>query len=142
MIPPQGTQQDMRKPAGHYTIRAAGESPKEEAAQTSQEKGVIIHSELCVYGCAALNKYLPKARNKTGVNLLATTQAEQEEARVQGEVDKAKPREFISYLKPAVSIALLDDATSYPANAVPDHVSTHVPAQALMLLTDIQQTFG
>ena len=74
---------------------------------------------------------MPKARNKTGVNLLATTQAEQEEARVQGEVDKAKPREYISYLKPAVSVALLDDATSYPANAVPDHVSTRVPDQAL-----------
>ncbi len=73
---------------------------------------------------AALNKYLPKPRNKTGVNLLATTHAEQEEARRKGEADKEKPREYISYLKPAVSIALLDDATAYPANAVPDHVST------------------
>ena len=88
-------------------------------------------------GCAALNRYLPKARNKTGVNLLATSQAEQEEARVQGEVDKAKPREYISYLKPAVSIALLDDATSYPSNAVPDHVSTRTPAQALLLYTSV-----
>ena len=93
-----------------------------------------------MYDCAALNKYLPKARNKTGVNLLATTQAEQEEARAQGEVDKAKPREYISYLKPAVSIALLDDATSYPANAVPDHVSTRVLAQALSLRTDARKT--
>ena len=88
-------------------------------------------------GCAALNRYLPKARNKTGVNLLATTPAEQEEARVKGEVDKAKPRENISYLKPAVSIALLDDATSYPSNAVPDHVSTRTPAQALLLYTSV-----
>lgn len=71
---------------------------------------------------AALNKYLPKPRNKTGVNLLATSQAEQEEARKQGLVDKEKPREYLSYLKPSVSIALLDDATAYPANAVPDHV--------------------
>ena len=77
---------------------------------------------------AALNKYLPKPRNKTGVNLLATSQAEQEEARKQGLVDKEKPREYLSYLKPSVSIALLDDATAYPANAVPDHVcSSLVP---------------
>ena len=75
---------------------------------------------------AALNRYLPRPRNKTGVNLLATTQAEQEEARKKGEADKEKPREYISFLKPFVSIALLDDATSYPSNAVPEHVSTSI----------------
>lgn len=88
--------------------------------------------------CAALNKYLPKPRNKTGVNLLATTQAQQEEARKQGEVDKEKPREYISYLKPFVSIALLDDATAYPANAVPEHVSTFLEPICLIDVSTLQ----
>ncbi len=93
-----------------------------------QRHGIIRRpSDLCslirALAGAALNRYLPRPRNKTGVNLLATTQAEQEEARKKGEADKEKPREYISFLKPFVSIALLDDATAYPSNAVPEHVS-------------------
>ena len=84
---------------------------------------------------AALNRYLPRPRNKTGVNLLATTQAEQEEARKKGEADKDKPREYISFLKPFVSIALLDDATSYPSNAVPEHVSFSTFSRSVLNLT-------
>lgn len=132
-------QRDRPEPAGHPANRAAGGLTDRRGSQNILRVPTDYPCKnfVCVY--AALNRYLPKARNKTGVNLLATTQAEQEEARVQGEVDKAKPREYISYLKPALSIALLDDATSYPANAVPDHVSTRASARALILHSNIQK---
>ena len=70
----------------------------------------------------ALNTYLPRPKNKTGVNLLATTQAEQEKARESDKEEAAKPAEYINFIKPYISISLIDDATAYPANAVPDHV--------------------
>ncbi|CAL8463959.1 g3494 [Coccomyxa elongata] len=69
-----------------------------------------------------LNTYLPRPKNKTGVNLLATTQAEQEKARETDKQEAAKPAEYINFIKPYISISLIDDATSYPANAVPDHI--------------------
>ena len=71
---------------------------------------------------AALNTYLPRPKNKTGVNLLSSP-AEQADARIRDAEAAEKPREVISYLKPYVSIALVDDATSYPAKAIPEHVS-------------------
>ena len=85
--------------------------------------------KLGVLGVAVLNRYLPRPKNKTGVNLLSTTQAEQVDARKADKEDAAKPAEYISFIKPYVSIALIDDATAYPANAVPDHV--HSPPQSI-----------
>lgn len=73
---------------------------------------------------AVLNTYLPRPKNKTGVNLLVTTQAEQTDAREAEKEEAAKPAERINFIKPYISISLIDDATSYPANAVPDHVRT------------------
>ena len=55
------------------------------------------------------------------MNLLSS-QAEQADARIRDAEAAEKPREIISYLKPYVSIALVDDATSYPAKAIPEHV--------------------
>ncbi|EIE18938.1 cleft lip and palate transmembrane 1 [Coccomyxa subellipsoidea C-169] len=75
---------------------------------------------------AMLNRYLPRPKNKTGVNLLATTQAEQVDARKADKEEAAKPAEYISFIKPYVSIALIDDATAYPANAVPDHIKEYL----------------
>lgn len=83
---------------------------------------------------AVLNTYLPRPKNKTGVNLLATTQAEQEKARVTDKEEAAKPAEYINFIKPYISISLIDDATSYPANAVPDHVRFYLPSCKYMHL--------
>lgn len=77
---------------------------------------------------AVLNTYLPRPKNKTGVNLLATTQAEQEKARETDKEEAAKPAEYINFIKPYISISLIDDATAYPANAVPDHVCFNFPS--------------
>jgi hypothetical protein len=70
-----------------------------------------------------LNVYLPRPRNKTGVNLLST-EGEQRAAREQAAAEAGRPREIISLLKPNVTIALVDDATVYPAEKVPEHVRT------------------
>ena len=68
-----------------------------------------------------LNMYLPRPRNKTGVNLLST-EGEQRAAREQHALEAGRPREIISMLKPNVSIALIDDFTVYPADKIPDPV--------------------
>ena len=70
---------------------------------------------------AVLNTYLPRPRNKTGVNLLST-EGEQRAAREQHALEAGRPREVISMLKPNVSIALVDDFTVYPADKIPDPV--------------------
>ena len=68
-----------------------------------------------------LNTYLPRPRNKTGVNLLST-EGEQRAAREQHALEAGRPREVISMLKPNVTIALVDDFTVYPADKIPDPV--------------------
>jgi hypothetical protein len=65
------------------------------------------------------------------VNLLSSQQ-EQADARVRDAEAAEKPREVISYLKPAVSIALVDDGTSYPAKALPEHVRMPFGSYVLM----------
>lgn len=54
---------------------------------------------------------------------MLSSQAEQEEARIKDKEASAKPVEYLNYLRPSVSIALIDDSSAYPAGAVPDHVS-------------------
>lgn len=74
--------------------------------------------------CAELITYLPKAKSKQGINLLSgqdssgnqSTHAEQAEL-------AAVPREYISYLKPNLTIAMVDDFTKYPKNGIPPPVS-------------------
>ncbi len=68
-----------------------------------------------------LNTYLPRARNKTGVNLLST-EGEQRAAREQHALEAGRPREVISMLKPNVTIALVDDFNVYPADKIPEPV--------------------
>jgi hypothetical protein len=64
---------------------------------------------------------MPRPKNKTGVNLLSS-QAEQDRARLADKEQAEKPAEYINYIRPSVSVALVDDASAYPANAIPDHV--------------------
>ena len=76
--------------------------------------------------CAAeLITWLPERRSKQGINLLSgqdssgvqTTHEEQAEL-------KHIPRNYISYLKPNLTIALVDDFNKYPAKAIPQPVCT------------------
>ena len=73
---------------------------------------------------AELITYLPKAKSKQGINLLSGqdstgTQSTHEE---QAEL-AAVPREYISYLKPNLTIAMVDDFTKYPKSGMPPPVS-------------------
>ena len=74
-----------------------------------------VHAETLVHlRCAAVNKYLPRPKVAQGVNLLSgkndageqRTQAEQAAA-------AAAPREIINFLKPNISIAIVDDRSEY-----------------------------
>ncbi|KAK9822470.1 hypothetical protein WJX81_006087 [Elliptochloris bilobata] len=72
-----------------------------------------------------LNAYLPRPRNKTGVNLLST-EGEQRAAREQHALEAGRPREIISMLKPNVTIAMVEDFTVYPADKIPEHVKPYL----------------
>jgi len=96
------------------------------------------------------NAHLPRPKNKTGVKLLEAKKEEKGQGGgAGGDVDAtpgrilagfggggevggagadaakaaAAPREIISYLKPNLTIALIDEFSAFPANAVPPHVS-------------------
>eukprot|EP00891_Asterochloris_glomerata_P007997 jgi/Astpho2/7997/fgenesh1_pm.00119_%23_6_t len=75
----------------------------------------------------ALTAYLPEMRNKTGVNLLSSkddsgsvsTQEKQKEL-------AAAPRRIISYLKPNMTVAVVDDFQVYGAKAIPAQIAPHM----------------
>lgn len=77
----------------------------------------------------------PRPKSKAGVNLLSGDKAKQpalakEETAegahgysVDGETKKvAPPREIISFIKPNLTVAMVDDFSAYNAKAVPDTV--------------------
>jgi len=65
-------------------------------------------------------KFAPRPKRKVGVNLLsgeaAERRPEQELAADEG------PAEWAAFLKPNITITMVDDFTSYPADKVPEHV--------------------
>jgi len=93
------------------------------------------------------NVHLPRPKNKTGVLLLAAgggkkgdAEASSTPGRVLAGFDggdgvaaadrasklpPAPPREIISYLKPNLTVALVDEFSAFPASGVPPHVSSH-----------------
>ena len=70
---------------------------------------------------AAVVYFAPRPKRREGVNLLSGEAAEkrpdEELAANEG------PPEWISFLKPNVTITMVDDFTPYAADKVPDHVS-------------------
>ena len=66
--------------------------------------------------CAALVVYAPRPKRKEGVNLLSGEAAEK---RPDGELAADEgPAEWISFLKPNISINMVDDFTPHPADKV------------------------
>ncbi len=71
-----------------------------------------------------MNKYLPRPKVAEGVNLLSgkndageqRTQAEQAAA-------ASAPREIINFLKPNISVALVDDRSEYAVGQIVPQVS-------------------
>lgn len=87
----------------------------------------------------------PRPKRVTGVKLLSgeepnqhplskVEEVEEEEEVVGGGYGETaaaptkRPREIISFLKPNLTVAMIDDFTVYNAKAVPDHVSVCVCA--------------
>jgi len=66
--------------------------------------------------------FAPRPKRKVGMNLLsgeaAERRPEEELAADEG------PVEWMAFLKPNITITMVDDFTSYPADKVPEHVST------------------
>ena len=83
-----------------------------------------------------MNKYLPRPKVAQGVNLLSgkndageqRTQAEQAAA-------AAAPREIINFLKPNISISIVDDRTEYANGQIVPQVSHIAPDLAPVMYT-------
>lgn len=73
---------------------------------------------------AAVNAYLPRPKVVAGVNLLSGKNEEgQERTQAEQSAEAGKPREIISFLKPNLTITLVDDATVYERSAIEAQVS-------------------
>ncbi len=73
---------------------------------------------------AELNTWLPKQKNKQGINLLSGQDSTGAKSTHEEQAELAAgPREYISYLKPNLTIAMIDDFQKYPAASVPPPVS-------------------
>ena len=74
---------------------------------------------------AELNTWLPKQKSKQGINLLSGQDSTGKESTHEEQAELANvPREYISYLKPNLTIAMVDDFTKYPVKNIPPPVST------------------
>ena len=73
---------------------------------------------------AELITYLPKAKSKQGINLLSGQDSSGNQSTHEAQAELAAvPREYISYLKPNLTIAMVDDFTKYPKANIPPIVS-------------------
>ena len=70
-----------------------------------------------------LHRYLPKRRAEQGVNLLSGKNSTGDEGL---DVDTVKHNEtvIVSYLKPNITVSLVDEFGSYPLNKIPPHLLT------------------
>ncbi|KAL3148018.1 hypothetical protein ABBQ38_014310 [Trebouxia sp. C0009 RCD-2024] len=101
-----------------YVVRS-GKPLDRKAANFDPDSVAVKQHELITF--------LPKAKSKQGINLLSgqdssgnqSTHAEQAEL-------AAVPREYISYLKPNLTIAMVDDFTKYPKNGIPPPIAEHM----------------
>ena len=73
---------------------------------------------------AELITYLPKAKSIQGINLLSGQDSSGNQSTHQEQAELAAvPREYISYLKPNLTIAMVDDFTKYQRTGIPPIVS-------------------
>lgn len=85
------------------------------------------YDENAVFGRVhMLNSYLPRPKNKTGVNLLKSNASEIASAAEAAAKLQDAPREIINFLKPNISIALVDHFNAYPKNGIPPMVRDHL----------------
>ncbi len=74
-----------------------------------------------------LNTWMPKQKSKQGINLLSGQDSTGAKSTHEEQAEQAAgPREYVSYLKPNLTIAMVDDFTKYPAKSIPQPVSTIV----------------
>lgn len=71
-----------------------------------------------------LNTWMPKQKSKQGINLLSGQDSAGVKSTHEEQAEQAAgPREYVSYLKPNLTIAMVDDFSKYPAKSIPQPVS-------------------
>ena len=111
---------------------------KHTVARYMQKPGRCCHDLTGLYPHsytvpAELNTWLPKQKSKQGINLLSGQDSTGKESTHEEQAELANvPREYISYLKPNLTIAMVDDFTKYPVKNIPPPVSTR---SAIVLCT-------
>lgn len=73
----------------------------------------------------SLIRYLPERQNKTGVNLL-TTSANLTTQKAEPEA----PKQWVSFLKPNLTIAMVDHFVTYPKTNIPPPINQHLVLNA------------
>jgi hypothetical protein len=88
---------------------------------------------------------MPKQKSKQGINLLSGQDSTGVKSTHEEQAEQAAgPREYVSYLKPNLTIAMVDDFSKYPAKSIPQPVSTVVAKlgkQVKVLLSSLEWTF-
>jgi len=92
-----------------------------------------------------LNTWMPKQKSKQGINLLSGQDSTGVKSTHEEQAEQAAgPREYVSYLKPNLTIAMVDDFSKYPAKSIPQPVSTIVAKlgkQVNVLLSSLEWNF-
>ena len=71
-----------------------------------------------------MNRYLPRPKVAEGVNLLSgKNDAGEQKSQAEQAAAAAAPREIINFLKPNISIALVDDRSEYAVGQIVPQVS-------------------
>lgn len=78
---------------------------------------------------STLNRYLPKRRAEQGVNLLSGKNSTEDKP-MDDDTVKFNETVIVSYLKPNVTIAFVDDFSAYQAQKVPPHMLNAINVDA------------
>ncbi|DBB17996.1 hypothetical protein WJX82_010310 [Trebouxia sp. C0006] len=74
-----------------------------------------------------LNTWMPKQKSKQGINLLSGQDSTGIKSTHEEQAEQAAgPREYVSYLKPNLTIAMVDDFSKYPAKSIPQPIAEHM----------------
>ena len=72
---------------------------------------------------AELITWLPEKKTKQGINLLSGQDSKGLQTTHEEQAELANvPRSYVSYLKPNMTVVLVDDFTKYPARGIPQPV--------------------
>lgn len=85
------------------------------------------YDEQAVFGRVHnLNQYMPKPKNKTGVNLLKSNSSAIAAASEEAKALEGAPREILNFIKPNITLSMVDHFSNLPKNGIPPPVKSNM----------------